>query len=49
MWWIYIVASALLAFGIYAFISVTGVATRRMSSKSARTVESIYDKYADSP
>jgi hypothetical protein len=43
----YVVVVAVLAFGIYAFIQLTGFQAKWMTSKTTRTAESMYDKYAD--
>lgn len=48
-WWMYIVVLAILLFGIYAFIELTGARTRWMTRRSERTAESMYDNYGDSP
>jgi hypothetical protein len=49
MWWMYIVVVALLAFGIYAFVSLVGFRTRQMSSKTGRRAEDMYGLYVDPP
>ena len=45
--WIYLIIVPVLGFGIYAFLSITGVQTRWLSRRSNKTAESIYDNYAD--
>lgn len=49
MWWEYIVIAGVLLFGIYAFASLVGFQTRLMTRRGSRTVESMYNAYADSP
>ena len=48
MWWEYIVVAAVLLFGIYAFLVLTGFETRVMSRRTSRTAESMYSNYTDS-
>ena len=48
MWWEYIVIAAVLVFGIYAFMTLTGFETRVLSRRTSRTAESMYGNYADS-
>jgi hypothetical protein len=45
--WIYLIVAAVLGFGIYAFLSVTGVQTRWLSHRSNKTAESMYDNHGD--
>ena len=47
MWWEYIIIAAVLLFGIYAFLTLTGFETRVLSRRTNRTAESMYDNYAD--
>jgi len=49
VWWEYIVVAAVLLFGIYAFLVLTGFETRVLSRRTSRTAESMYSNYADSP
>jgi hypothetical protein len=49
MWWIYIVVVALLAFGVYGFVSLVRAQTRALGRKPRRTVEDMYDQFADTP
>ena len=46
--WIYLIIVPVLGFGIYAFLSITGVQTRWLSRRSNKAAESMYDNYADS-
>jgi hypothetical protein len=46
--WIYVIVVALLIFGIYAFLAITGVQMRWLSRRSNKTDESIYGNYGDS-
>jgi hypothetical protein len=46
MWWIYVVVVAVLAFGVYAFLTLVGVRTRWLTRRTERTVESMYPNYA---
>ena len=48
MWWEYIIVAAVLLFGIYAFLVLTGFETRVLSRRTSRTVESVYGNYSDS-
>jgi len=49
MWWIYIVVVALFAFGGYGFVSLVRFNSQRLTSKTDRTAESMYDSYSDPP
>jgi hypothetical protein len=49
MWWIDIIVVALLAFGIYGFVSLVRFHTQRLTSETTRRAEDMYDPYADSP
>jgi hypothetical protein len=49
MWWVNILIPALLILGVYCFLVVVGFRTRLLTRKTNRTVESMYDNYADSP
>ena len=46
MWWEYIVIAAVLLFGSYAFLTLTGFETRVLSRRTSRTAESMYGSYA---
>jgi hypothetical protein len=48
VWWIYIIVVVVLLFGIYAFLVLIGFEKRFLTRKTSRTVESMYDNYADS-
>jgi hypothetical protein len=48
VWWEYIIVAAVLLFGIYAFLVLTGFETRVLSRRTSRTAESMYGSYADS-
>ena len=39
--WIYVIVAALLIFGIYAFLAITGVQMRWLSRRSNKTAENI--------
>ena len=47
MWWEYVIIAAVLLFGIYAFLTLTGFETRILSRRTNRTAESMYSNYAD--
>jgi hypothetical protein len=47
-WWMYIVVIAVLAFGIYGFVSLVRLGTRWMTGETTRRPEEMYDQYADS-
>ena len=47
MWWQYLIIAAVLIFGIYAFLQLTGFETRVLSRKTRRTAENMYSGYAD--
>jgi hypothetical protein len=49
MWWMNIIVVALLALGIFGFVSLVRLLTRRMTSETTRRTEDMYDQYADSP
>ncbi len=49
MWWTYIVVPALLAVGIYGFVLIVRVNTRRLTSETDRRAEDLYDDFGDSP
>ena len=46
MWWEYIIIAAVLLFGSYAFLTLTGFETRVLSRRTSRTAESMYGSYA---
>jgi hypothetical protein len=46
--WIYVIVVAILIFGAYAFLAITGVQVRWLSRRSTKTAESMYDNYGDS-
>ena len=48
MWWQYLIGAVVAIVTVYAFVSVTRFQTRRMSSRTDRTAEDVYDKHADS-
>ena len=48
VWWEYLIGAVVAIVAVYAFVSVTRFQTRRMSSRTDRTAEDMYDKYADS-
>jgi hypothetical protein len=47
VWWEYVIVAAILLFGIYAFLTLTGFETRILSRRTNRTAESVYSNYAD--
>jgi hypothetical protein len=49
MWWMYVIIVALLVFGAYAFLSLVGFNSWRLTRKTTRTAENLYPNYADSP
>jgi hypothetical protein len=49
MWWIYVVIVAVLALGIYGFLSLVRLQTRWLTSKTNRRAEDMYDNFAGSP
>jgi hypothetical protein len=49
MWWTTIIVVALLAFGIFGFVSMVRLFTQRLTSETPRGAEDMYDQYADSP
>jgi hypothetical protein len=48
VWWLSVIAAAVLLFGIYAFLVMTGFETRILSRRTSRTAESMYPQYAGS-
>ena len=48
-WWMDVIVVALLAFGIYGFVSLVRFHTQRLTSDTTRRAEDMYDPYADSP
>lgn len=49
MWWTTIIVVALLAFGIFGFVSMVRLFEQRLTSETTRRAEDMYDQYADSP
>jgi type II secretory pathway component PulL len=49
MWWQYVIMAVVAIVVVYAFVSLTRFQTRRLSRKTDRTAEDMYDSYADSP
>ena len=49
MWWQYVIMAVVAIVVVYAFVTLTGFQTRRLTRKTDRTAEDIYDSYADSP
>jgi hypothetical protein len=47
VWWEYIIIAAVLLFGIYAFLTLTGFETQILSRRTNRRAESMYSSYAD--
>ena len=48
MWWMYIIVVALMAFGIFGFVSLVRLFEQRLTSETTRRAEDMYDQYADS-
>jgi hypothetical protein len=46
VWWEYIIIAAVLLFGSYAFMTLTGFETRVLSRRTNRSAESMYGNYA---
>jgi hypothetical protein len=49
MWWMYVVVVAILALGVYGFMTLVGFTTRRLTSKTDRRAEDMYDEFTDPP
>jgi type II secretory pathway component PulL len=49
MWWQYLIMAVVVIVVVYGFVSLTGFQTRRLTRKTDRTAEDMYDSYADSP
>ena len=49
MWWTTIIVVALLAFGIFGFVSMVRLFEQRLTSETTQGAEDMYDQYADSP
>jgi type II secretory pathway component PulL len=49
MWWIDIVVVVLMALAVYGFLTIVGFNTRRLTRKTDRRAEDMYDSYADPP
>jgi type II secretory pathway component PulL len=49
MWWQYVIMAVVAIVVVYAFVSLTGFQTRRLTRRTDRTAEEMYDSYADSP
>jgi hypothetical protein len=45
VWWVDIVVALLFLFGIYGFLTLVGFNTRRLTSKTDRRAEDMYDQY----
>lgn len=48
MWWQYVIGAAVVILAIYGFISLVRLQTGRLASRTDRTAEDVYDRYADS-
>jgi hypothetical protein len=48
MWWQYVIMAVVAIAVVYAFVTLTGFQTRRLTRKTDRTAEDMYDSYADS-
>jgi hypothetical protein len=49
VWWEYVIIAAVLLFGIYGFLTLTGFETRVLSRRTSRTAADMYASYAGSP
>jgi hypothetical protein len=49
MWWMYIVVVAVLALGVYGFVTLVRFQTRRFTTRTNRRAEDLYERYADPP
>lgn len=49
MWWVDVVVAVLFLFGIYGFATLVGFNTRRLTRRSDRRAEDMYDQYAGPP
>lgn len=47
MWWVDIVVVLLFIFGIYGFATLVGFHTRRLTGKTDRRAEDMYDEFSD--
>lgn len=47
VWWQYLIGAVVVIVVVYAFISLVRFQTRRLSSRTSRTAEQMYDSYAD--
>ena len=48
MWWQYVIAAVVLIIAVYGFVSLVKVQTNRVSDKTDKTAEDVYDRYAES-
>jgi hypothetical protein len=48
MWWVNIVVPALLILAIFGFVLAVRLQTRRLTSRTTRTAEDLYPRYAGS-
>ncbi|PZS37119.1 MAG: hypothetical protein DLM62_20870 [Pseudonocardiales bacterium] len=49
MWWQYVIMAVVAIVVVYTFVSLTRFQTRRLTRKTDRTAEDMYDSYAGSP
>jgi hypothetical protein len=49
MWWLDIVIPLLMIFAVYGFLLIVGVNVKWLTTRSYKTADSVYDRYADSP
>jgi len=49
MWWQYVIAAVVVILAVYGFISLVRFQTNRLTRRTDRTAQNMYDSYADSP
>ena len=47
MWWQILIGAVVVIAAVYAFVTLVRFQTRRLSSKTDRTADDVYDPYAD--
>jgi hypothetical protein len=48
MWWQYLIAAVVVVLAGWGFVSVVKLQTHRLSDKTDKTAEDVYDRYGDS-
>jgi Tfp pilus assembly protein PilX len=48
MWWEYVLLVLAMVLAVYGFLAMAGFETRVLSSRTSRTAESMYSRYAGS-